>query len=390
MKALLTALVIAAATLPSAAAPIEVWIAKPLSTKFVFGDVDFEASVQSEERVAAVELYLDGVKLGELVSPPYRLTVDVGFDNVEHEFKAVARTVSGKTASAVMITAALHVDDVVEVELQQLYVTVGEFDRRVLDLERDDFRIFDDGERQEIVTFERGDVPLTATVLLDCSLSMQGERLAAALAGAKVFIGGMNPLDRVMVMLFSDRLLRATEFSDNPQALVPALTNLEASGGTSINDHLFMSLARLELEQGRRVVVLFSDGSDVHSVLPMADVLQKARSSQALVYWIHLRDPNDDDEIPSYTSSWRGVEANREEFRRLREAVRESGGRTEVVESIGELTDAFAGIIAELREQYVIGYYPSQDLGDGSWHDVKVRVQRPEVKVRTREGYFDY
>jgi len=196
--------------------------------------------------------------------------------------------------------------------------------------------------------------------------------------------------DRALVMLFSDRLLRITEFSDNPQALVPALANVKASGGTSINDHLFMSLARLEMEQGRRVVVLFSDGSDVHSVLPMADVLQKTRSSQALVYWIHLRDPNENDEIPSYTSSWRDVEANREEFRNLREAVRESGGRTEVVESIAELTDAFAGIIAELREQYVIGYYPSEDLGDGAWHDVKVRVQRPGVKVRTREGYFDY
>jgi len=390
MRAGLAVVVFVAATMPSLAAPIEVWIAQPLSTKFVFGDVDFEATVQSAERVAAVELYLDGVKLGELVSSPYLLTVDVGFDNVEHQFKVVARTVSGETASAVMVTAALHVDDVVEVELQQLYITVGDFDRRVLDLEQDDFRIFDDGERQEIVTFERGDVPLTATVLLDCSLSMRGERLAAALEGASVFIAGMNPLDRAMVMLFSDRLLRITEFSDDPQALVPALANVKASGGTSINDHLFMSLARLEMEQGRRVVVLFSDGSDVHSVLPMADVLQKTRSSQALVYWIHLRDPNENDEIPSYTSSWRDVEANREEFRNLREAVRESGGRTEVVESIAELTDAFAGIIAELREQYVIGYYPSEDLGDGAWHDVKARVQRPGVKVRTREGYFDY
>ena len=68
---------------------------------------------------------------------------------------------------------------------------------------------------------------------------------------------------------------------------------VEASGGTSINDHLFMALTRLESVQGRRVVVLFSDGADVHSVLSMAEVLSKASSSQALIYWIHLREPGE-------------------------------------------------------------------------------------------------
>ena len=391
MKGLLTVCVVMMAALPSVAASIEVWIDKPRSTKFVFGDVEFEAKVQADERVAAVALYLDGTKLGEFVSPPYRLLVDVGFDNVEHEFKVVARTVSGETASAVMVTSALHVDDVVEVELQQLYVTVSQGNRRVLDLEREDFRIRDDGKRQEIVTFERGDVPITATLMLDCSLSMEkAERLANALQGASVFLSGMNPLDRAMVMLFSDRLLRATEFSGDQDSLSQALQEVRAVGGTAINDHLFMALSRLELEQGRRVVVLFSDGDDVHSVLPMAEVLQKARSSQALIYWIFLREPGATNELRKYTTSWRDVDANLEEERLLRETIRESGGRIEVVEDIAVLDEAFAGILAELREQYVLGYYPSEDRADGKWHDVKVRVDRAGVSVRARQGYIDY
>jgi len=151
-----------------------------------------------------------------------------------------------------------------------------------------------------------------------------------------------------------------------------------------------MSLANLEMEQGRRVVVAFSDGEDVHSVLQMRDVVDKARSSQALIYWIFLREPGAEDEIRTYTTSWRNTEANREEAKLLRKAIRESGGRIEVVEAIEDLDEAFAGIIAELREQYVIGYYPGEDHGDGSWHDVKVRVSRPGVNVRTREGYLDY
>ena len=122
---------------PVTAAPIEVWIEKPRSTRFVFGDVEFAAQVESEDPVAGVEFFLDGEKIAEFVSPPYRLMVDVGFDNVEHEFRVVARTRNGETASSVMVTAALKVDETVEVDLQQLYVTVTSGDRRVLDLERE-------------------------------------------------------------------------------------------------------------------------------------------------------------------------------------------------------------------------------------------------------------
>jgi len=376
---------------PALAEPIEVWIEKPRSTKFVFGEVDFEAAVKSAEAVAAVEFYLDDKKVAEFVNPPYRLLVDVGFGNVEHEFRVKARNVKGEMASSVMVTSALQVDEMVDVELQQLYVTVSEGGRRVLNLDRGDFRITDDGKRQEIVTFERGEVPITAALILDSSLSMEkGERLAAALRGGEVFLTGMNPLDRAMVMLFSDRVLRMTEFGDEQAPLIEALEDVEATGGTAINDHLFLALSRLEMEQGRRVVVLFSDGEDVHSVLSMSDVIQKARSSQALIYWIFLREPGQDDELRKYTTSWRDVDANLEEAKMLRRAIRESGGRIEVVDDIADLDDAFAGILAELREQYVLGYYPSADRGDGQWHDVKVRVDRSGVVVRSREGYIDY
>lgn len=373
------------------AGPIEVWIEEPRSTNFVFGEVEFSASVKAEAAVTGVQFFLDGTKVAEFVNPPYRLLVDVGFDNVEHEFRVEVRDSHGETASAVMVTSALQVDEVVEVELQQLYVTVTEGGRRLLDLDRGDFRISDDGKRQEIVTFERGDVPITASLILDSSLSMEkGERLGAALQGAEVFLTDMHSLDRAMVMLFSDRVLRTTEFSEDSQALIAALEDVEAVGGTAIHDHLFLALSHLEMEQGRRVVVLFSDGEDVHSVLSMRDVIQKARSSQALIYWIFLREPGQDDEVRKYTTSWRDAEANLEEAKMLRRAIRESGGRIQVVEDPAELDEAFAGILAELREQYVLGYYPSDDHGDGKWHDVKVRVDRSGAAVRAREGYIDY
>ncbi len=384
------ALALALPPAPGIAAGLQVWIDSPLGSDFVYGPVEFVAAVAGQDPVAGVQFFLDGRSLGEVVRAPYRITVDVGHDNVSHEFKVVARSRTGLTASRTIETPPLKIDEVVDLELQQLYVTVTREAARVLDFSREDFRIRDEGRPQAIVTFERGDIPLTAVLLLDCSRSMTGDRLASALQGARTFVDGMKPLDEAMVLLFSDRLLRATEFSGDRGALGQALAGVRAVGGTAINDHLFMSLQRLDERQGRRVVVLLSDGKDVHSVLPMAEVLRKARRSPALIYWIHLRKSGAGEAPPSYSSSWRGVEENRTEFLRLREAVAESGGRVELLEHPEDLEEAFAGILAELREQYVLGYYPSEAREDGSWHEVKLRVARPGVKIRTREGYFDY
>lgn len=378
------------AAVASQAGALEVWFERPRPSEFVFGDVEVLIRAAPEEEVETVQLIVDGRDVALFDRPPFRVAVNVGQENTEHEFRVVVRSVNGETKTAAVVTPVLQIDEVVDLGLQQLYVTVGGLNGRVLTLEQQDFRIVDEGKRQEMVTFERGDIPLTATLLLDCSLSMKGERLAAALQGANEFVEEMKPLDQAMVMLFSDRLLRTTEFSEDRELLSRALTEVEAAGGTSINDHLFLALSRLEAVQGRRVVVLFSDGSDVHSVLPMEGVLQKARSSQALIYWIQLRDPGEESEIPEYTSSWRNVEANRREFKDLRQAIQESGGRIEVVDNLAGLEKAFAGILAELREQYVLGYYPSQANHDGAWRNVRVRVEKHNLDVRTREGYFDY
>ena len=390
MKKLPVLLTLAMAALASQAAALEVWIERPRPSEFVFGQVEVLVRAAPEEEVGTVQVLVDGRQVALFDRPPFRVAVDVGQENTEHEFKVLVRSLTGEEKTAAVVTPALQIDEVVDLGLQQLYVTVSGFGKSVLDLEETDFRVLDEGKRQEIVTFERGDIPLTATLLLDCSLSMKGDRLTAALRGANEFVEGMKPLDQTMVLLFSDRLLRVTEFSEDRDLLSRALTDVEAAGGTSINDHLFLALSQLETEQGRRVVVLFSDGSDVHSVLPMEGVLQKARSSQALIYWIQLRDQGEASEVREYTSSWRNVEANRREFKDLRQAIQESGGRIEVVDSLEGLEEAFAGILKELREQYVLGYYPSQAKHDGAWRNVRVKVDRNNLDVRTREGYFDY
>ena len=390
LAALLLALFAAA---PLLADDLQVWIDHPVGDEFVHGTVTFVVALSgADAEGAAVEFFVDGQSIGTMVRPPFRVNIDVGNDNVAHEFKAVAHAPGGITASAVVRTPELQVDDQLKLSLQQFYITASDSSGRVLDLDRDDFRVIEEGEEQEIVTFERGDVPLTSVLLLDCSLSMTGKPLTAALEGASLFLEGMNDLDQTMLMLYSDRLLRASKFDGDPASLRSELTDVEASGGTAINDHLYLALKKLDARQGRSVIVLFSDGTDVHSVLSMAEVADKVRRSQALIYWIYLRlRPGENvDRVPSYMATWRDLDAMQDEFRLLRKAVDESGGRVQVVDRLDELDDAFVGIMRELREQYVIGYYPSDPAKDGSWREVKLRVKRSGVKVRAREGYAAY
>ena len=361
-----------------------VTIVRPLPGQPVFGEVEIEVRAGPPEQIARVELFVDGNFAGSPEEAPFRIRVDVGGENVEHRFEAVVRSHSGASQNALLITPSVRVDEEVDLELQQLYVTVARGDERVLDLERGDFAVLDQGRPQELVTFERGDVPLVALLMVDASVSMQGRPLETALRGAEAFIAGMRPLDRAKLLLFSDRVVHTTPFTGFADMLTTGLKTVEAGGGTALNDHLYLALKLLEERQGRRVIVLLTDGVDVASVLGMRDVEWVARRSQALVYWIRLGGIG-----AGHSSAWRDVEGHRKELERLEDLVASSGGRIHQLSSIEETETAFASILRELREQYVLGYYPSRNLNDGSWHKVRVRLGRPGLSVRTREGYLD-
>jgi len=380
-----------AGTVPSGAqqapADIAVGITNPRADSPSFGEFEIEAEVYATEAIARVDFYVDGKLVGSSTKRPFRARVDVGYENLEHRYRAVAHGVSGATGEETLLTPAIAVSMEMDVELQQLYVTVQRGGRRDLSLAREDFRVLDGGEPQQIVTFERGEVPITAVVLLDTSESMLGNRLTHALEGAEVFVRGLAAEDLGMVLLFSDRLQRATPFSNEPRVLTAALGDARAEGGTAVNDHLYLALKRLEAQPGRPVVVLFSDGTDAHSTLPMESVLWKAGRSQALIYWI-LLEGEGHTSTDTISTAWRDGDANKEEVELLRRAVERSGGEVYAITRPEELAGTFRNILAELREQYVIGYYPSNTRSDGSWHEVKVDGPLG-LRIRHRGGYVD-
>jgi Ca-activated chloride channel family protein len=364
-----------------------VYIESPPDGAPVFGPTEVKVQVSGDEPVGQVDLFVNGKLMGSVNKAPYTFRFDAGDENVKREIKIVAHTASGATAIATRTSQPVQIDDTMDLRLQQLFVTVTRGEQRALDLGQDDFRIADNGKAQKIVTFGKGELPLTAVLLLDTSESMQGERLEGVKRGATAFLQGMKPLDEAAVLMFSDRLLKITPFSEDKAVIARALANTQAAGGTAVNDFLYMSLKLLEPRLGRRVVILLSDGSDVHSVVPMSDVLWKTRTGQAMIYWIQLEGG---EKHHSYASAWRNSKENDKEYDTLEKAVVESGGRIQRIDKVAELEGAFRGILQELREQYVIGYYPNDVRKDGRWHDIRVDVDHFGVKVRSRDGYVDF
>lgn len=395
----------------------------------LFDEVVFEASVPEGVGVDRVEFRVDDKVVGDRHEPPWRLEADVGPENRDRRLEVLAYAGGGVISGDERTAPAVEVDEVVDLHLQQIFVTVTDADgRRVLGLQKEDFAVFDQGVEQELVTLQGGDVPFTAVLLLDTSESMKGEGLRAAIEGARRFVEGMKPLDEAKVVAASDRILRASPWSARSEDLRRSFAGLEAQGGTSIFDPLFLSLTLLESRLGRRVLVLLGDGWDNHSVLGAEDLLETARRMQTTIYWVRVgahafdpaierrrrtrredlrrrrTDPNFDSLAPRVTSaygavdrefghlpipvtSWRTKRRSVELYLALEEIVEATGGRIVNVAERSAVGPAFGEILQELREQYALGYYPQPRSAAGTWRPVEVRVDDEELEVRTREGY---
>lgn len=385
-------------SVPLAASDLLVTIVSPDLARPVFGnttveveirDGDFRTGEAVDAKVDRVELYVDYQLVATRREPPWRASVDVGEENVEHTIEAVVHPVVGEPSTSRILTPAVRVDSEIDVRLRQLFVTVTRNGDRLLDLERGDFEIEDAGTPQRVVTFARGEVPFTAVLLVDASSSMIGGKLSIAVTGAGTFAESMQPLDEAKLLLFSDRRLAESPFTNIGSLFELGLAGIEPGGGTALNDTLFLALARLGQREGRRVVVLLSDGVDVDSVLSMRQVEAVARRSETLLYWIRLGRSSGEmgSAGASYLSSWRDRSAHSRELRLLARTVGDSGGRIVEVDSPDEIGPAFESVLRDLRGQYVLGYYPRPDPAPGEWREVEVRVRRRGVDVRAPEGY---
>ena len=242
----------------------------------------------------------------------------------------------------------------------------------VPDLTREDFEILDNTVRQELVVFENQTQPITAIVMLDSSGSMTNS-LKLVNAGAEQFIIRLLPQDKAQVGAFNDKVEFSGTFTSDRDELVAALRELDFGNPTRLYDAIDQSLDRLAAVEGRRVIVVLTDGDDNSSKVGQGDVLSRALADEVMIYGIGLES--------DYFDGMRRVRTNPD--RVVRKLAEETGGGYYLLKATADLNTTFTRIAQELHSQYVLGFSPT--LLDGKVHKLTVNVKRPGMKARARK-----
>jgi Ca-activated chloride channel family protein len=246
----------------------------------------------------------------------------------------------------------------------------------VTGLPRDAFDVFEDGELQVITQFTNERVPVSLCVLLDVSDSMYGRRIQDARDAIEQFVGGlMDRGDEFSILAFNHQQQWLTRWTADPAVAPRVMTPLRPFGSTALYDAILTALpAMTNRSRERAAVLMISDGADTASDRTLRDVRSALLRSDAFLYAIAI-DPPDRRPI--------NVAVN---ATALSEITDQSGGRTQIVRSSGDLNVALAEIARELNSQYLIGYTSTKNV-DGKYHSIRVKVRGTDDRVRARNGY---
>jgi Ca-activated chloride channel family protein len=253
------------------------------------------------------------------------------------------------------------------------------------DLAQNEFQVLEDGVPQTIELFTRDPQPISLSLLIDASTSME-DKLTIAREAAIGFTKHLGPKDVEQVIAFNDEIDIRQTFTNDIPTLERAIQNVHASGSTALYTAIYVALSELSGERAqlvqpgdirRQAIVVLSDGEDTTSLLKYEDVLERSNRSDVAIYAIGLRDPKEAGRPPS----------GRSEFA-LRSLAQSTGGRLFTVDDVAALPQIYNQIADELATQYVMGYVSKNTRQDGGWRQIAVRTSRPEAAARTRTGYF--
>ena len=258
-----------------------------------------------------------------------------------------------------------------------VYVTVTDTDKRLVsDLVLDDFDVLDNGKPQKVNVFENKPVPITAVVMIDTSGSMT-TALDLVKDGAEQFLLRLLPDDRAQVGEFSDKIkFHPGSFIESRDRLIYLLKHeLDFGYPTRLYDAVDESLARLEPEGSRKVVLVFTDGDDTASKLGVGKVMDRAREKDIMVYAIGLVNEFFNGQQRVRTSPDKG----------LKKLAEDTGGGYFELKRTADLGTTFTRVAQELHSQYVLGFSP--ETLDGKVHKLEVRVKKSGMTARARKTY---
>lgn len=260
-------------------------------------------------------------------------------------------------------------------DVVSLFVTVADAQRRLVpNLVKEDFEVLDNAKAQPIVYFDNSVQPITVIVMLDTSGSMTGS-ISLLKAAAEQFVLRLLPEDRARVGAFNDKIEISARFTSNRDQLITEVSNLDFGNGTRLWDAVALTLDELKGVEGRRVVLVFTDGDDTESRTRQGTVMDRARAEEVMVYAIGLES--------NYFNGQRMVKSKPDGG--LRKIADETGGGYFELEKTADLAPTFTRVAQELHSQYVMGFTPTQI--DGRVHKLAVRMKQPGLTARARRSY---
>jgi Ca-activated chloride channel family protein len=256
-----------------------------------------------------------------------------------------------------------------------LFATVNDADKRLVpNLTIDDFEILDNDKPQPIVVFDNSVRPITVMVMLDTSLSMTNSLKLLKEAGEQ-FVLRLLPADKGRVGAFNDKIEMSSRFTNNRDELVSDIRDLDYGNGTRLWDAVGASYDELKGVEGRKVVLVFTDGDDTTSKLGLGTVTDRGRDEDVMVYAIGLESEFFDGQRLVRSKPDRG----------LRRIADETGGGYFELKKTADLAPTFTRVALELHSQYVLGFEAKQL--DGRVHKLSVRMKQPGMTARARRSY---
>jgi Ca-activated chloride channel family protein len=261
-----------------------------------------------------------------------------------------------------------------------------------IDLKPEDFEILEDDVPQEIANFARdADQPLRMVMLYDTSLSVAQRLNFERRASANFFERVMRQEDRAALFSVSTEVVLLQDFTNKIPLLINATKQLKAQGATSLYDGIYLASDYLKNAQGRRVIVIVSDGGDTTSNKGLLDALAQAQKSDAVIFAIftgnlapsqNLRDLAAERALEALTNETGG------EMLKPKLPPGLQHGEEADEHSLKELDRAFTSVAEQLRTQYVLGFFSTNEKRDGSYRKLTVRIKKPGYTARARTGYY--
>jgi Ca-activated chloride channel homolog len=267
------------------------------------------------------------------------------------------------------------------VNLVLVPVTVTDpMDRLVTGLEKDNFSVYQDKQKEQIRTLSSDDAPISVGVILDISGSMD-DKIQRAREAVSQFLETANPQDEFFLITFSDGPQLVAPFTSRPQDIESRLPTVEAKGMTALLDAIYLGIDQMHHAQyARKALLIISDGGDNHSRYTEGEVRSLVREADVQIFAIGLYD-----QFPRTVEEEQGPGL-------LREVTDATGGRAFTINNPNELADVATKIGIALRDEYVIAYQPTSRPRDGKFHRITVKLHAPKglppLHVSAKRGFY--